>query len=166
MANILHIVRSEFKCEFKRGLCLTEQLGIELSWNGRFWKYFKAYVVSRVKADACQTCLHVVGRLRLFRVFICLSMMMASTVLEGIQKLHGAANRSEGDIMKKDWSCFDWLDCVDWHVWACMFMFWSLCCTSYSTSLLEIRSWTYGTIELSWHMMRTWEETQTESEYN
>ena len=60
--------------------------------------------MSRVKADACQTCLHVVGRLRLFRVFICLSMMMASTVLEGIQKLHlhGVANRSEGDIMKKD----------------------------------------------------------------
>ena len=32
---------------------------------------------------------------------MCLSMMMASNVLEGIQET-GVANRSEGDIMKKD----------------------------------------------------------------
>ena len=32
--------------------------------------------------------------------------------------------------------------------------------------LLQMRSCTYGTIELSWHKMRTWEETQTESESN
>ena len=77
----------------------------------------------------------------------------------------GVADRSEGDIMKEGWSC-------SWLAWL-RYLSCLSCCVHGLSLLLEIWnlmlwviSWTCGMIELSWQMMRTWEETQTESESN
>ena len=144
---------SEFKRESKRGLCRVTQLGTELFWNRRLWEHCEGYVVSRVKVGAFQTCLHVVSRLKVFEVFMGLSMTMARvTFLKAF----------------RTWSCWQiwgghheerlmlfWLDLYVHVFYALVLVFWFWNLIMYMC-----------TIELSWQMMRTWEETQTESESN
>ena len=72
--------------------------------------------------------------------------------------------RSEGDIMKKGRCCFlIGLAVVEHGLNLCV----HACVLALVLKFVfGMHSCTCDTIELSWQMMRTWEETQTESESN
>ena len=103
-----------------------EQLGTELSWTedsesiARFTLCFewKRMLTKHV----CM--LWVVWG---FWVFICLSMMMASNVLEGIQKLELLTDLREA-LWTKNEIVLDWFDHVVGHVWTVVFMVFLGCC--------------------------------------
>ena len=157
MVSSLHTVWSEFKREFKRGQCLLKQVGIELvSEPSQFWVAFCLEWTWMLDSIVCM--LFVVWG----SFYLSLNDDCESNVREVIQNLELLTDLRE-TLRRKVGIVLDWLDCDTCHVWVVVFMSWVLLLETLNLVLWVI-SCTCGMIKLSWHMMRTWEETQTESE--
>ena len=154
---------SEIKREFKRGDVPSETTG---SWFVLERKILRPVLSLRcvLSVSWCWIALFACCSVSCLR-FVLLSYVSQWRWREQRSWRHselGVANRSEGDIMKKGWCCFDWTWCcwtwfelVCWCLDVCVLVF---CFGVYPCTCVSI--------SLSWHMMRTWEETQTESESN
>ena len=94
-----------------------KQLGTELSWNGRFWDHCKVYVVSWLKADACGNTVCMLLVSWSYSEFSWVSQWRWREQRSWRYSELWVANRSEGDIMKKGWSCL-WLAWLRW--WSCL----------------------------------------------